>query len=104
MNYVQQNITKVPERKDVFRLPDAGQKVDPNDLQPFLAIKPPETSQNTPPVLAFQRKREIDIPWKDIIGSASTEGSISTAAIREWVQQADRDERRRATHRRSFRS
>jgi hypothetical protein len=69
-----------------LRLPDLGQKNDPNDLQSSLAIKPPETSQNTPPILAFQRKREIDIPWKDIIGSASTEGSTSTAAIREYFE------------------
>lgn len=88
MNDLQQNITNVPERKDVFRLPEAGKKSDPDNLQPFLAIKPPETSQNTPPVLAFQRKREIDIPWHTIIGSATTAGTTSTGAIREYFERS----------------
>jgi hypothetical protein len=69
-------------------LTDDGSRQNPDDLQPFLSIKPPETSRNTPPVLAFQRKREIDIPWIDIIGSADTEGSTSTAAIREYFERS----------------
>jgi hypothetical protein len=55
-------------------------------LQPFIKIHPPASTDNTPPVLSFRRKRRVDVPWDEILGSSATTGETSIGAIREYFE------------------
>ena len=55
-------------------------------LQKFLTIQPPDDVSKTPPILAFSRKREVEIPWADIVGDEDVTGAVSIAAIREYFE------------------
>lgn len=63
---------------------------DGNALQHFLEIHPPDDASNTPPILAFKRKREIEIPWSEIVGDeAVTSASVeATKAIRNYFEES----------------
>lgn len=54
-------------------------------LQSYLQIRPPENAYDTSPILSFTRKREIELPWDDLIGGNELiPGSIS--AIRTYFE------------------
>jgi hypothetical protein len=55
-------------------------------LQPFLSVRPPPASDQTPPVLSFRRKRRVDLPWQDILSNSATAGETSIASIREYFE------------------
>jgi hypothetical protein len=57
-------------------------------LQPFVAVHEPPDSRNTPPTLAFRRKRDVEIPWKEILDRTPTAGDTSVAAIREYFERS----------------
>jgi hypothetical protein len=57
-------------------------------LQPFVAVHEPQDSRSTPPTLAFRRKRDVEIPWKEILDQARTTGDTSVAAIREYFERS----------------
>jgi hypothetical protein len=57
-------------------------------LQEFVAIHGPEDSRDTPPVLSFRRKREVQIPWSEIVDGAETTGDASVTAIREYFERS----------------
>ena len=71
----------VPERDELFKI-DGGDA----HLRPALEIKPPEDSAQTPPILSFKRKREIEIPWGEIFKSIGVDGGVSTAALRAYFE------------------
>ena len=50
---------------------------DGDRLRRSLEIHPPEDASRTPPILAFKRKREIDIPWDDIVSGAKDTGACA---------------------------
>jgi len=56
------------------------------NLQPFIKIQPPASSDNASPVLSFRRKRRVDVPWGNILGSSATVGETSIGAIREYFE------------------
>ncbi|MGK7954962.1 MAG: hypothetical protein AB4063_06840, partial [Crocosphaera sp.] len=69
-------------REDIFSL-----EGNSNQLQPFLMVdKPPENLKETPPILSFQRKRDIEIPWEQVLGNSATAGLTSIASIREYFE------------------
>jgi hypothetical protein len=57
-------------------------------LPRFLGIHQPEDSRDAPPILSFRRKREVQIPWKDVLDRAETAGDTSVAAIREYFERS----------------
>jgi hypothetical protein len=57
-------------------------------LQPFVVIRGPEDPRETPPILSFHRKREVQIPWAEILDRAGTTGDTSVAAIREYFERS----------------
>jgi len=59
---------------------------DDKVLQKFLTIQPPDDASKTPPILAFRRKREVEIPWAEIVGDDNVSGEVSVAAIREYFE------------------
>jgi len=63
-----------------------GGSDEPSPLQPFLGIQPPARSSGTPPVLSFHRKRRVELPWDEILGSATLAGETSIASIREYFE------------------
>ncbi|MDJ0509726.1 MAG: hypothetical protein QNJ64_10800 [Crocosphaera sp.] len=75
-------LPEIPKREDIFHLEGDG-----NQLQPFLRVdKPPENLKETPPILSFQRKRDIEITWEQVLGNSATEGLTSIASIREYFE------------------
>ncbi|MDJ0597937.1 MAG: hypothetical protein QNJ37_03720 [Crocosphaera sp.] len=50
--------------------------------------KPPENLKETPPILSFQRKRDIEIPWEQVLHSTKTEGLTSIASIKEYFERS----------------
>jgi len=46
-------------------------------LRRSLEIRPPEDASRTPPILAFKRKREIEIPWAEIVSDAKEAGACA---------------------------
>ncbi len=71
----------VPERDELFKIDGEGA-----DLRPALEIKPPEDSAQTPPILSFKRKREIEIPWGEIFKDIGVDGGVSTTALRAYFE------------------
>jgi hypothetical protein len=71
----------VPERNELFKIDGEAAH-----LRPALEIKPPEDSAQTPPILSFKRKREIEIPWGEIFKDIGVEGGASTAALRAYFE------------------
>lgn len=59
-----------------------------NALQKFLTIQPPDAAANTPPILSFRRKREIEIPWAEIVDDDNVTGSVSIVVIREYFEKS----------------
>jgi hypothetical protein len=53
-------------------------------LQRHLAIGQPEIAADTPPILSFQRKREIDIPWQELGGYGSAAAAIRARFEESW--------------------
>ncbi len=75
-------LPEIPKREDIFSL-----EGNSNQLQPFLLVdKPPENLKETPPILSFQRKRDIEIPWEQVLDNTPTEGLTSLASIREYFE------------------
>lgn len=71
----------------------APQQTDPPDascLQPFLQIRQPDDVAKNPPILAFQRKREVEIPWGDIAdgNDADARGNAAIAAVRDYFEKS----------------
>lgn len=58
---------------------------DRRNLLDRLEIRPPEDLATAPPVLAFQRKREVEIPWGGISDGVDGASNASLAAIREYL-------------------
>ena len=59
------------------------------ELAQFIAIRAPEHSKQIPPILSFRRKRELEIPWAEIVGeSGVVEGQVSIAAIRDYFERS----------------
>lgn len=61
---------------------------DDEALQKFLTIQPPESASSSPPILAFKRKREVEIPWAEIVGDEQVTGAVSIAAIRDYFEKS----------------
>lgn len=61
---------------------------DDNALHKFLTIQPPDSAAKAPPILAFKRKREIAIPWAEIVEDENVTGAVSIAAIREYFEKS----------------
>ena len=59
---------------------------DGNALQQFLEIHPPDNASKTPPILTFRRKREVEIPWGEIVGDQDVTGAAAIAAIRKYFE------------------
>ncbi len=59
---------------------------DDSALQKFLTIQPPDDAAKTPPILSFKRKREVEIPWAEIVGDDNVTGAVSIAAMREYFE------------------
>ncbi len=73
----------IPHRSELIT-PGGGDTA----LRDHVVVQPPEDSRQTPPVLSFRRKREIDIPWGEILHDVSTDGEGSIAAIRDYFESA----------------
>jgi hypothetical protein len=56
---------------------------DGNALQQFLEIHPPDDASNTPPILTFKRKHEVEIPWGKIVGDEAVT-SANFDVNEEW--------------------
>lgn len=70
-------LAEIPKREDIFSL-----EGNSNQLQPFLLLdKPPDNLKETPPILSFQRKRDIEIPWEQVLGNTATEGLFNYPLI-----------------------
>jgi len=74
-------LTKDPTQQNLFEVCGDG-----NALQKFLGIHPPDNASKTPPILAFRRKREVEIPWGEIVGDKDVTGAASIAAIRKYFE------------------
>jgi hypothetical protein len=59
-------------------------------LAQSIEIRPPADASQAPPVLSFRRKREIEIPWMNILsGGASVRGGTkSVEAIRSYFEKS----------------
>jgi hypothetical protein len=57
-------------------------------LGSFIGVQGPEESRDSSPVLSFQRRRELEIPWEEILRGATSEGQVSVAAIREYFERS----------------
>ncbi len=73
----------VPERSELITI-GAGDR----GLGSYIGVREPVDSREAPPVLSFRRKREVDIPWGDILRDVATDGEVSVAAIREYFEQS----------------
>lgn len=73
----------VPERSELIAA-GAGER----GLGTYIGVREPVESREAPPVLAFRRKREVDIPWSDILQGLATDGELSVAAIREYFERS----------------
>lgn len=67
----------VPTSKDLFRLTEHEQA-----LQRALVIGTPTAPEETPPSLFFERKRDVDIPWKQILSGIKGPIEESVDALR----------------------
>ena len=72
-----------PRGQELFQM-DGGMDA----LKPFLELKPPEGAQNTPPILSFERKRNIEIPWGEILQKLAVKGSSSILAIKRYFEES----------------
>lgn len=75
------DLNAVPTEQNLFEV-----RCDGNALQPFLGIQPPDNASKTPPILAFRRKREVEIPWSEIVGDEDVTGGALIAAIRKYFE------------------
>jgi hypothetical protein len=57
-------------------------------LKPYLELKPPEKARNAPPILSFERRRDIEIPWGEVLQKLAVRGSSSIAAIRRYFEES----------------
>ncbi len=73
----------VPERSELITAGAAER-----GLGTYIGIREPVESREAPPVLAFRRKREVDIPWSDILQGMASAGELSVAAIREYFERS----------------
>ena len=76
-------LTGVPARHELVRIDGNAEA-----LRPYLQIKPPEAAKTSPPILAFTRKREIQIPWGEILQDLAVAGSSSIAALRMYFEES----------------
>jgi hypothetical protein len=67
----------VPTSKDLFRLTEHEEA-----LQRALVIGTPTAPEETPPSLFFERKRDVDIPWKQILSGIKGPVEESVDALR----------------------
>ena len=78
-------------QQDIDMVPDAAASAVPAaaewDGQPFLKIQRPVDCTSSPPVLSFQRKREVEIPWDKILPNTETLPT-SVTAIREYFERS----------------
>lgn len=77
------DLTKGQSQQNLYEL-----RGENNALQKFLTIQPPDEAANTPPILTFRRKREIEIPWAEIVDDDNVTGSMSIVAIREYFEKS----------------
>src|SRR5512147_1116720 len=61
---------------------------DGTALQQYLRIHPPDDASRTPPILAFKRKREVEIPWGEIVGNGNVTGAEAVKAIRNYFEES----------------
>jgi hypothetical protein len=78
-------LTKGPTQQNLFEVCGDG-----NALQQFLGIHPPDNASKTPPILAFRRKREVEIPWGEIVRdeAVSSAGVEAIKAIRKYFEES----------------
>jgi hypothetical protein len=55
-------------------------------LQRFLMVDPPGMPHESPPVFSFKRKREVRLPWRDIVGPGQEQRPASITAMRDYFQ------------------
>jgi hypothetical protein len=72
----------IPATDQVFKLGDT------ESLRNALIIGAPSTPENTPPSLTFERKRDVEIPWRDIFSGVETGIDESVEAIRLDLEQS----------------
>jgi hypothetical protein len=77
------DLTKEQTQQNLYEV-----RGDDNALQKFLTIQPPDNAAKTPPILAFRRKREVEIPWAEIVEDENVTGAVSIAAIREYFEKS----------------
>jgi hypothetical protein len=63
---------------------------DGSALHQFLGIHPPDDASKTPPILAFKRKREVEIPWGEIVNNeaVTSAGEVATTVIRNYFEES----------------
>lgn len=75
--------TEFPGGKDLFQS-DHGAEA----LKPHLQLQPPEKAQNAPPILSFERRRDIEIPWGEVLQKLAVRGSSPVAGIRRYFEES----------------
>ncbi len=73
--------TGIPNRDQLFTLEGGDGR-----LTSHLAIKAPDDAANTPPVLSFKRKREVEIPWAQIFKGITDNSPVSVSALRAYFE------------------
>ncbi|MCP4685225.1 MAG: hypothetical protein GY867_07225, partial [bacterium] len=79
------DLTKEPTQQNLFEV--CG---DSSALQQYLGIHPPDNASKASPILAFRRKREVEIPWGEIItdDALADAGAEAIAAIRGYFEKS----------------
>ncbi|MDZ7582712.1 MAG: hypothetical protein U5R30_19545 [Deltaproteobacteria bacterium] len=78
------DLTKTPIQRNLIEV-----RGDGNVLQQFLGIHPPDDASKSPPILAFKRKREVEIPWGEIFNDeAVISAGTAASAIRKYFEES----------------
>ncbi len=57
-------------------------------IEKHLGVHPPEDPAKTPPILSFNRKREVEIPWATILEDAEVTDAGPITAIRQFFERS----------------